>query len=166
MKTKMILDGRYEVYDDGRIYSWSTKRFIKPGLNSSGYLTVCLYDGSKPKKPRSYLVHRLVAKCFFGNSDLQVNHIDGNKQNNALHNLEYCDQLENFRHAVAVLGINLGTRNGNNKLSKEQVDEIRNHKGTSASIARRMGISERHASDIRNGKYWKWHKPDSGVENT
>lgn len=55
----------------------------------------------------SYRVHRLVARAFLDNSDNlpEVNHKDGNKQNNAVSNLEWCSRFYNLQHAVNVLGV-------------------------------------------------------------
>lgn len=55
-----------------------------------------------------YLVHRIVAKTFIGEPDnKQVNHIDGNKLNNNINNLEYCSARDNLIHAL-----NLGLKKG------------------------------------------------------
>lgn len=98
-----IYGGRYFASSEGHIYNASGKR-LSAGKTSRGYLSVSLCDGSRPKKPRSFLVHRLVAAAFLGESDLTVNHIDGNKLNNKLSNLEYLSVADNNRHAVKVLG--------------------------------------------------------------
>ena len=71
----------YSVTDDGRIYSNKTQRFLKQFPNHKGYLQVCLTIDGKKKTKR---VHRLVAESFIPNptNKPQINHIDGNKQNN------------------------------------------------------------------------------------
>ena len=70
----------------------------KPWAINSGYLAVALRIDGKTKR---FLVHRLVASAFLGvNDDLDVNHIDGNKLNNASRNLEYVTKSENTRHAI------------------------------------------------------------------
>lgn len=72
-------------------------RVIKPGIyKSTGYMYMALWDEEKQKKTK---LHRLVMNVFIGKSKLQINHIDGNKQNNSLSNLEYCTAKENILHA-------------------------------------------------------------------
>lgn len=90
----------YEITTSGRIIS-SFKRHVEltPRLNKGGYLYVNLYNdkGRKTKK-----IHRLVAETFIPNPNNlpQVNHKDGNKLNNRVENLEWCDQPQNTKHAV------------------------------------------------------------------
>lgn len=86
----------------GKLYEHSyPARILKPGHDSDGYLVVVLCcPGNKHVNGR---IHRLVAHCFLnspGSSDRnQVNHIDGNKENNVVSNLEWCTVLENNVHA-------------------------------------------------------------------
>lgn len=67
--------------------------------NRKNYLRVCL---SKQGVCKWKTVHRLVAETFIPNPDNkpQVNHIDGNKQNNNIQNLEWVTNKENCRHAI------------------------------------------------------------------
>lgn len=91
-------EGIYEVSDDGRVFSLFTGKEKKPFISSTGYKRVTLWHNGKQKK---YSVHRLVAMAFLDNPNdyPQVNHIDGNKLNNRLENLEWCSQEMNIRHA-------------------------------------------------------------------
>lgn len=88
----------YEVSDSGLIRNSKTGRILKTNPNSNGYLTASLY---KNHKPASKKIHRLVADTFYDgdNEGLDVNHIDGNKLNNTLSNLEFCTRKENVQHA-------------------------------------------------------------------
>ena len=77
-------------------------KILKPGTRQNGYLGVVL---CKNGIVRSFLLHRLVASAFIPNPDngfCVVNHLDENKQNNSVENLEWCTQKEN---------VNYGTRN-------------------------------------------------------
>lgn len=88
-------DPRYEVSNLGNVRNKKTGRILKPNLNRpGGYQRVNIQGRHK-------YVHRLVADSFFdGDHDkLDVNHIDGDKTNNALPNLEWCTRKENLRHA-------------------------------------------------------------------
>lgn len=82
----------YRITEDGRVYSLHEAKYLSPAKTKKGYLSVSLRtpDG----RSKSELVHRLVAKCYLGYSDLDVNHIDGNKSNNCVNNLEWVTKSE------------------------------------------------------------------------
>jgi hypothetical protein len=89
----------YTIREDGLI----TSRFgrpVAPQAAKNGYVRVELWRDGKGKK---YLLHRLLAEAFIPNPADKpcVNHIDGDKANNALSNLEWVTQSENQRHAYA-----------------------------------------------------------------
>jgi hypothetical protein len=75
-------------------------RIKTPSLSGNGYLIVGLFKNGKRK---NVLVHRAVAEAFIGHIDnsREVNHIDGNKLNNKLENLEIVSRSQNFRHAIS-----------------------------------------------------------------
>jgi hypothetical protein len=77
---------------DGRRRTIKLK--IKEGTHNKGYKRIALCD--KNGNSKSYYVHRLVMKHFIGDSDLYVDHIDGDKQNNHLDNLRYVTNSENL----------------------------------------------------------------------
>lgn len=89
-------EGLYEVSNLGRIRR--DGRIKKPHVDHGGYETVCLYKSSKGKW---FKVHRVVASAFKPNPENKrtVNHIDGNKQNNRVENLEWATHSENIVHA-------------------------------------------------------------------
>lgn len=84
----------YEVSSCGRVRNRRTGRILVPQLNK-GYERVNL-DG------QHCYIHRLVAIAFYDSHDtsLQINHIDGDRRNNNVYNLEWCTSRENIRHAV------------------------------------------------------------------
>jgi hypothetical protein len=99
-------EGIYEVSNTGLVRSLerviirsdnrkrTIKSKIKEGTHTKGYKRISLYseDGSH----KHYYVHRLVIASFKGESDLYVDHIDGNKQNNDISNLRYVTNSENL----------------------------------------------------------------------
>lgn len=92
----------YGVNKKGDVYSFKTNKIMRQGKNRKGYSQVCLTVDSKKHTKR---IHRLVAETFikkvYGKN--QVNHKDGNKANNNVENLEWCDNSENQIHAYRVL---------------------------------------------------------------
>ena len=97
-------EDRYEVTDEGDVYPLSSrwrpvKTKLKPWL-VAGYPSVRLYDEAKNSK--TVYIHRLVAAAFIGPipDGMEVNHIDRNRENNLVSNLEFLAHDENVRHAV------------------------------------------------------------------
>ena len=90
----------YQISNLGRIKSlkWGKERILTPRKNFKGYMQIHIRVNGKDKVIK---VHRLVAEAFIPNPDNkpQVNHIDGNKENNTSLNLEWCTNSENQLHA-------------------------------------------------------------------
>ena len=88
----------YEVSKQGRIKNTMTGRILKPQDNGGGYEQVTLCKDGKSKKLQ---VHRLVAQAFIDNpNDLEtVNHIDEDKHNNNVENLEWLSSGDNTRYS-------------------------------------------------------------------
>lgn len=88
--------GNYAVTNDGRVYSYKTNKFLTLLPNKYGYLKAHLRHEGKEYKVS---VHRLVAEAFIENPEgkSEVNHIDEDKTNNTVSNLEWCTRLENIR---------------------------------------------------------------------
>lgn len=93
-------EGLYAVSDAGEVKSLRKNRILKLQSNRDGYLLVML---SKNGISKGYLVHRLVAKAFIDNpqNKPEINHIDEDKTNNSVSNLEWCTRSENLRHGTA-----------------------------------------------------------------
>lgn len=91
-------EGLYACDVEGHIYSYRTNKFLSPSKNKRGYLHVTF---TKDGKRYDYRVQRLVAMTFIDNPENkeQVNHIDGNKLNNCIQNLEWVTAEENIEHA-------------------------------------------------------------------
>ena len=91
----------YCVTKEGQVWSLKVDRLLTPVLNNCGYYFVRIYNYEH--KLVNLTIHRLVAKMFCHNPDLenkiQVNHIDGNKLNNHYTNLEWMTPSENTQHS-------------------------------------------------------------------
>ena len=89
-------EGLYAINNDGKVWSYRKNMFLKSYL-ARGYFKVCL---CKDKIRRQVLIHRLVAEAFIPNpTNLpQINHIDENKKNNCVENLEWCDAKHNINY--------------------------------------------------------------------
>ncbi len=109
-------EGLYKVSNTGKIFSVKKHIEMKLQLDVYGYKIVTLY---KNKKHKTYKVHRLVAIAFIPNQNKQsqVNHIDENKTNNNVCNLEWCSSNYNA---------NFGNRNKNiSKKQKNRIDQVK-----------------------------------------
>ena len=89
-------EGLYQVSSWGRVRS--IRGILKPYQNSKGYLKISLFKNGKGHKKR---INRLVAMAFIPNPNgyPQVDHVDGNKQNNSITNLRWVDNSTNAEHA-------------------------------------------------------------------
>jgi hypothetical protein len=161
-------EGLYEVSDTGLVRSLDRtdrlNRFKRGAIkatcdNGRGYLCVNLKANGKQAQKT---VHRLVATAFIANPDNlpEVNHIDGNKVNNSVSNLEWCNRADNLKHAFKN-GLNKQCKGLDNKqhtLSKEAVIFIRNNakpydKNYSyAELARKFNVSEPTIKKVAWGK--------------
>lgn len=123
-------EGFYQVSNLGRVKSFYRGKvhLLKYQLDSQGYVIVTLSKGGKQKGCK---VHVLVAQAFIPNPENKpfVNHIDGNKSNPHVSNLEWVTQSENMKHAFRI-GLKkpaAGAKSGKSKLTEKDVRYIREH---------------------------------------
>lgn len=131
------------------------ERMLKQ-TNIKGYMTISLNkDGIQYGK----LVHRIVAEAFIKNSNhkKEVNHLDLNKKNNKVSNLEWCTRLENMSHAsnLGVIPKMCGEKNGMSTLKKEDIYFIRKSKLKLKKLSIIFNTSMSNISEIRRKKTWK-----------
>jgi hypothetical protein len=89
---------KYLLSKEGLVYSKKVSKVMKFDIIKGGYLRVLLYNNDGPKR---FMIHRLVALVFLPNPDnkAEVNHKNGNKNDNSLGNLEWNTTKENHKHA-------------------------------------------------------------------
>ena len=131
-------EGKYRISNQGRVKSLEREishdgitytqpeRILSPWCGTTSfYDRIRLYRGGVGTK---FSVHRLVAQHFLPdwNPALEINHIDGNRYNNAADNLEMCTHRRNMEHAIASgLKNDYGEKSRNAKLTNAQAEEIR-----------------------------------------
>ena len=124
------------------------------------YLSVVL---TKNNESKNQYVHRLVGIAFYGmpkNNKTQINHIDGNKHNNCLNNLEWVTAKENQQHRYTILNQSQnGENNAANKYPRTLIEKVislyktKNYK--QREIAKITGIDYRYVNLIVHNKVWK-----------
>ena len=134
----------YMVSNTGKMFSKFSNRLLTPWMTSHGYMRVSLRL-NKTKTTRVF-VHRLVALAFIDNplNKTQVNHIDGNKQNNHVSNLEWVTPSENIQHSMETGFNKCGVDRTTSKLSREDVEYIRQNplNLSQRKLAKMFGVSK------------------------
>ena len=159
--TKINSLSNYCINEYGFILNIRTRGEVVPSIGKKGYLQACLTNKN------TYSVHRLVALTFIENEENkpEVNHVDGNKLNNHISNLEWCTTQENLEHKrINNLGKTLkaklsatGINNSQAKLDEEDVILIRTNCATKEDIKRfskELDVSIATIYDIKNRRSW------------
>ena len=163
MKAIIGFQDKYTISENGDVYS--KERFIKharnkirrirakklkQSLSESGYYCVNLFC-DETKKQKTYFVHRLVAEAFFGFKEMQVDHIDGDKKNNSINNLEYVTPSENTKRAYKLKLANglIGEKNPNSKLTNTEREAIAESNKKTKELASIYNVSERLIRHIK-----------------
>ena len=148
----------YTVSNQGVVTNTRTGRRLKLEKIKVGYLRVTVCKGNTPSR---YLVHRLVADLFLDNPEKKpvVNHIDADKTNNRVSNLEWCTTRENQDHAMDLDLCPKGVENGMSKYTEDQVLQVCSllQRGVNRrEIVESTGVSLTSVKDIRRRKTWAW----------
>ena len=150
----------YEVSNLGKVRNIKSGIMLKPWITKDGYLRHCLY---KHNKRKNLLLHRIIATAFIDNPGKkpQVNHIDENKLNNDLSNLEWCTERENLIHGTR-------TKRVAEKLSKKVIqldlnDNVLNEFESMKQAEQKTGVLVKNISSCCNGKRksaggYKWRR--------
>lgn len=166
-------EGMYQVSNTGKVKSVKRtaslrkihsrlviERLRKLAISKDGYIMVYL---NKNGSVKGCYVHRLVGLAFLNNPDAkkEINHIDGNKTNNNITNLEWCTPSENMRHAFStgLMFPNKGEDNGSCKLKVEDIVEIRKSYETGEfnqyQLADKFKVTQTQIYRIVHRKSWK-----------
>lgn len=151
----------YTITSEGKIYSDNSGEMRTRNKKNTTYQLVNLVmeDGKK----KTFKIHRLVMMAFQPVVDmekLEVNHIDGDKRNNLLENLEWCTASENQLHAF-LIGLQKprrGEKSNFSKLNEQDIQlifELRKSGYTQKKISEVVGCSRSNISYILNGKTWQ-----------
>lgn len=144
------IDADYDVSNQGRVRHGS--RILSGSVHSDNYILATLHGKQIP-------VHRLVAEAFIPNYEKkpEVNHIDGNKMNNAVDNLEWVTRAENQKHAVDNGLQPKPAKTYQGKFTAEQREEIKrlwdSGMFSRRQLAIKYGVSHTCVNDIVNDKY-------------
>lgn len=144
------IDADYDVSNQGRVRHGS--RILSGSVHSDNYILATLHGKQIP-------VHRLVAEAFIPNCEKkpEVNHIDGNKMNNAVDNLEWVTRAENQKHAVDNGLQPKPAKTYQGKFTAEQREEIKrlwdSRMFSRRQLAIKYGVSHTCVNDIINDKY-------------
>lgn len=164
MKAITGYEGRYSVTKCGMVYSHITNRFKKNTLRNDGYLATTLIDSEGGKK--TFLVHRIVATAFLSVEKGKdcVNHLDRNKSNNRLENLEWCTYSENNAHYLD----NYKEPNSYNSYDEETVVKIIKYimdGWRRVDIAESMGLTLNQVKYILGSDHYEHYKEDFDWDN-
>jgi len=140
-------EGYYEVSNKGDVRRVMSSRGSVAGkirktfVGTSGYKCLSL---SKENQQQTKMVHRLVAEAFYGPSELQVNHINGDKLDNRAENLEWATQSENMKHAVATGLFKARDMSG----EKNPFSKLTDKERTSIGLMRYMRVPQKKIAEM------------------
>ncbi len=155
-----IKQGNYAITERGDVYSYYKQDYMKTKIDKDGYRTVCLVTSEGKKS--SFGIHRLLAVTFKPRDDMNklvVNHIDGDKKNNALDNLEWVTNAENV-HLAYVYGLadTKGENHGRAKFTEKEVVDIlkmiKEGKTTTEIKAANGKVTRKDVYKLRHGISW------------
>lgn len=159
-------EDRYTISNLGIVRSKLTNKVMKPNITKFGYARVNLRK-AKSREYKSYFIHRLVASHFLANpNNLQeVNHIDCNRLNNVVANLEWISKEDNIKYSfIYGSASHKGLRNPNAKLNEDDVEAIKalykTNKFYNTQIAKFFRVSSSTIDNIINGTTWSDNESD------
>jgi hypothetical protein len=160
--------GKYQISNLGTIKTLdrldSLGRFkksviLKTTLDHDGYVRITLNGDSSKKK--NFSIHRLVMETFnpISEKSLQVNHIDGNKQNNNINNLEWITGKKNVIHSLQIGLRPSGEDHPNAKLTNfqvKQIPELQKQGYSLHTISKLYGVAYSTIKNINAKRKWNY----------
>ena len=153
---KKIENSEFFVSSEGKVYN-SKMLEISQSVNKKGY---CIAHIQFNTERKTCIVHRLIAQAFIPNPENkpQVNHLDGDKTNNKIENLEWVTQEENMDHAKNILGHFKGEKAASSILTDKEVLDIvplLRSGFKNEEIAKMFNVRSHMIKQIRRGIAWK-----------
>lgn len=154
----------FQVSNKGQIFSKRSNKILKQYLHENGYFIFSTKLFGRNSKAVCFKIHRVVAEAFIVNPENKpaVNHIDSNRTNNCVENLEWCTYKENAQHCVKMgrYPCRYGANSFSAKLTEQDVLFIREnytprHKEFgSRALGKRFGVDHATISAIINNTSW------------
>ena len=148
----------YRITNEGRVFNSITNKVLKPKIDNEGYWKIVFQVKGKRIEKR---LHRLIALAFIENKDDKpfVNHIDGDKLNYHLDNLEWCTPKENAVHASENNLLRFGENHKSSSITEEQariiISEIENGLKVSDIVKKYDFATKSIVEKIKNKTRWK-----------
>ena len=145
LKRNVLMKGKFNYFKEEKI--------LNPSTHKNGYLAIGL---TKENKTKTFKVHRIVALHFIDNflNKPEINHIDSDKSNNNVLNLEWCTSKENKEHAVKNKLNAFGEKSSGSKLTEKEVLEIRESNLSPTELSEKYKVNKGSISSIKNRKTW------------
>jgi hypothetical protein len=156
--------GLFMISDNGELLRINSNKILKQRKNKQGYMCVCVSLGSKTNL-KNIKIHRAVMESFsiIDESRPHINHIDFNKTNNSITNLEWCTAKENYAHSRerTIERTPRGEGFSRSKLKNEDIIFIRNNyipynkEYGARPLSRHFGVLHEEIRKIVKREVWK-----------
>ena len=145
----------YQISNFGNVYHKYTGHMLSPGICGSGYYFVSLSTINGPKLHRIHRLEMIMFKPIENYDQYDVNHIDGNKLNNFLGNLEWVSRSENVKHAYRI-GLHPRTSSISEETAKNICILLEKNIYTNREIANILNTTESVVAGIKKREAWNY----------